>query len=338
MRSSPRSEFFESNVRIAASAGAIYDLNPRAIDTFARHGLDARHLRLGYTRLWDRHDASTFDDDRPLEVLFMGAATPRRLRSLAGCADLLWRRQSHVVLSATEYPHTEGAANFFAGPTKLDLLRRARTMLNVHRSEEPYFEWLRVIEAMHCGAVVVTESSTGYQPLVAGEHFLATREASLAHVLEAALDDSKRLSRIRQSAYEWLRSEPLASSAKDLVAVAMGLIDRPVPTTDVLVHNGGNPVRPTFQPAAVSESSDAGVMRRTLKELRLDLLELRRELRELRVVDESGPDDRSRADVRVLPMVSIHHASPSSPRCTTTRSSSRRLSSRFGSPSSGAWS
>jgi GT2 family glycosyltransferase len=289
----PDSSFFESNVRIAASAGAIFDLNPRAIDAFRQRGLEARHLRLGYTRLWDRNVAGNFDEGRPLEVLFLGAATTRRLRSLAGCAEVLWRRQSHVVLSATEHPHEEGAANFFAGSTKLDLLRRTQTVLNVHRGDEPYFEWLRIIEAMHGGAVVVTESSTGFQPLVAGEHFISARQESLGYVLEAALDDAELLSRIRRSAYEWLRSEPLAASAMEIVATASELLNQPVPSTDGLVHSNENPARPVFQPAAVSESIDAGVIRRTLKELRLDLLEVRRQLRELRGAADSSADDRS---------------------------------------------
>ena len=56
---------------------------------------------------------------------------------------------------------------------KWQLLRDSRVLLNIHVAQRPYFEWLRVVQAICCGCAVVSEHSAGYEPLVPGEHFLS---------------------------------------------------------------------------------------------------------------------------------------------------------------------
>ena len=71
----PASPWFEGNVRVAGRAGAIFDINAAAVETYRALGISARHLPLGYTRSWDRFEAEA---DRDVDVAFLGCATHRR--------------------------------------------------------------------------------------------------------------------------------------------------------------------------------------------------------------------------------------------------------------------
>jgi hypothetical protein len=266
--------------------------------------VSAKRLELGYTSVWDRFDHAP-NAPRPLDVAFLGAVTPRRLRELARCADVLWPRASRLILSDhTGGPNDRALPNFIVGEAKLDLLRRSRVLLNIHRSEEPYFEWVRAVEAFHCGAVFVTEASVDYAPLVPGQHFLSARLENLPDVLDAALADEARLDGVRRAAYEFLRERPLIDSARQLAETAATLVTRPVPRgRSVRLEPDREPyVSPGFRPPPVDELADGTVLRSALKEVRLDLMDLRRELRALRreLDDGSGAPLRPLRPLRVV--------------------------------------
>ncbi|MPY93808.1 MAG: glycosyltransferase [Acidimicrobiia bacterium] len=285
----PGTPWFQSNIAISEGAGALFDINQRAVDAYRQQGVDAVHLQLGYTRTWDRmRPAGELDpdDERSLDVVYLASDTFRRARGLARCADLMWKRATQLVIASASGPIGDGP-NVYTGNAKLDLLRRAQVLLNIHRDDEPYFEWLRVIEAFHCGAVVVTESSTGFAPLLPGAHFLSSRPETLASVLEAALDDHERLSRIRRDAYQWLLEQPLADAARAVVTAAQQLLDRPTPARG-RAHPAEAVWRaPEFRPEPVSETKDGSVLRQALKDLRLDVMDLRRQVTS---ATNNGPD------------------------------------------------
>ena len=68
------------------------------------------------------------------------------------------------------------------------MLTRSRVLLNIHQGDEPYFEWHRALQAIHCGAAVLTETSTDAEPLVPGRHFAAAEAGGLGRAaLELAL-------------------------------------------------------------------------------------------------------------------------------------------------------
>ena len=328
----PESEWFEGNVRVALRAGAVFDINERGATELRRRGVRAKRLELGYTPVWDRFDDAT-EAARPLDVLFLGAATPRRLRELARCADVLWPRATKLIISDhTGGPNDQALPNFIVGEAKLDLLRRSRVLLNIHRSEEPYFEWVRAVEAFHCGAVLVTEASVDYAPLVPGRHFLAARLENLPDVLEAALDDEERLGSIRRAAYELLRTRPLIDGARQLAETAATLVARPVPRGRlVALEPDAEALRPpAFRPPPVDEFADGTVMRSALKEARLDAPGSASRAR--RAATGTGSGERLPAarggGQRGVPGRRDVPGSRSSPPCTIRGSTSRRRWSR----------
>jgi hypothetical protein len=202
--------------------------------------------------------------------------------------------------------------NFVLGEDKEALLRDSATLLNIHQSNEPYFEWARVLDAIHCGCVVISEQSTDFGPLVPGEHFASCRPEVIGLVLEEVLENAELRRRLRMEAYEFIRSNlPLASSAQSLVSAAGALdISASVPPWSTrsngrsdagagagsgndlgdegsqewldLEELAGVPEGPEDLTAAIvpatgySSDPETSAIRRVLKDLRLDLIDLRR--------------------------------------------------------------
>jgi hypothetical protein len=283
----PGSQWFDRNLSWAHGAGAVFDINPRAVDVYRCHGIDARLLPIGYTRQWDSSEPDgptddAWDDARDIDVLFLGSRSARRDAVLARCADVLRRHRSHLVISDNDRPNVVTTDDFVAGADKHTLLCRARTLLNVHVGDEPYFEWLRVVEAMHAGAVVVSEQSTGMLPLRAGRDLVVASTASLPWVLADALADDQRLRAMRRAALGTLRGQPMGGAAAAIAFAAARLTRRPIPSPVPTPDTPRRPVVPPapdaapWAPAAPSAPTDGADLRRALKALHVDLLELRR--------------------------------------------------------------
>ena len=288
----PGTPWFGSNLGLTRLGGAIFDVNPASVRRMRDLGIEAEHLPLGYTRLWDRFGAEA---DPSVDVLFMGRASRRRERLLARWATSLWRRRSRLVISDNLSPNPATSESFVAGEEKRRLLADSKLLLNVHGDEEPYFEWLRVLEAIHCGAVVVSEWSTDFAPLVPGEHFLSGRPESLPAIAEDLLADEPRRREMRAAAYAQIRERlPMSASAERLAEAAERLDRRPARRTLRTVlglrpPSGPEPtlgtvLRPILD--RMQESSNQSLA--ALKDSRLAMIEVSRRLERIERSTSSG--------------------------------------------------
>lgn len=279
----PGSSFFAANVALARNAGAVFDINPRSVRAYEVEGITAAHLPLGYTQLWDWHEAKR---DRDIDILFLGRLTPRRARALACYADVFEGLRCHLVLSDNSRPNTGTGACFVAGDEKRALLSRAKIVLNVHGEDEPYFEWLRVVEAICAGCAVVSEHSTDFAPLECGRHVVTGRLGSLGLLCAWLAQDEQRRKHIASEAYELLHGMPLVESAHALVSAARKVDGAPVERIaeltarqeiargedDYEMHDKLQP------PQRVGISDGEAVALRTLKNQQLTIAGLRRRL------------------------------------------------------------
>jgi hypothetical protein len=149
----PRSPHFADNVRLSKFAGHVFDINVAAIRRYESKGIKAEHLQLGYSRYLDHYSEESVG---AMDVLFMGCFTPRRAAILAGCAPVLSKFRSRLVLSDNSRPNTGTSACFLAGEDKFSLLKSSKLLLNIHQSDEPYFEWARVLDGIHGGCVILS--------------------------------------------------------------------------------------------------------------------------------------------------------------------------------------
>ncbi len=280
----PATLFFAENLAVARELGAVFDISPRAVRAYARAGIVARHLALGYSRTWDR-----FDSERDIDVLFLGRLTARRDLALARYADSFEPLRVHLQIADTFRPGRPDAPGFVYGEAKRELLARAKVLLNVHGEEEPYFEWLRVAEAICAGCLVVSEHSSDTAPLRSGEHLLTGGVDRLGLLCAAAIDAEEERERMRTAAYELLRSElageraatALAAAARELDAAVVPAHDHSRARSDFLAARRARPAPAEFQPPPSPHSPTEGGALRAIKTQTLMLLQLRRKLARL---------------------------------------------------------
>jgi hypothetical protein len=284
----PSSEFFEWNVDMAHEAGAVLDINHRAVRAYREAGIAAEHMQLGYSEAWDRRlDAA----ERDIDVLFIGRTTPRRERALAHYADVLERFNTHILLSDDSRPNSGEGVNFVSGESKLRLLSRSKVLLNIHGEGEPYFEWLRVAEAMSCGCAVVTEHSTDLEPLRTGVDVISGRSETLGALAAWLAEDEAERSRIVASADSLLRERAsLANGAAALLAAArrvdatpldpQAAVDRSVTNAKIVVGPPAPPPPPKPPPGPPAAKPGEGEQQtlRALKRQQQEILSFRRQL------------------------------------------------------------
>jgi Glycosyl transferase family 2 len=269
----PESEHFKENVALAPGSAGVFELGERSVRALYEAGVRAQHLPIGYTPYWDRFDATR---DRPVDVALYGAYTERRGRALGSYADSLWRHRSALWFS-DDSPRSEKT-----GEDKWALLCGSKALLCIHRRDEPQFEWLRAVHAIHAGCAVVSEHSAGHPPLVPGDHLLMGRLETLGHLAQNLIEDPSALAEMRARAYGFLRDElpmsrhvvPLAEAIERVAALpATGRGTRPQRAAQ-------DPPAP--QPPSLTADPDASALRHALKETQLQLIELRRDIAGLR--------------------------------------------------------
>jgi hypothetical protein len=293
-------------------AGAVFDIHAATVARLQQAGVPARHLRLGYSKLRDRFDPAT---ERPIDVVFFGSHSLRRTRQLASCAPILARHNCVLQLSDGSRPQPSDSTSFL-GESKWGLLEQAKIALNLHRADDTQLEWPRVLDAIHTGAVVVSEQSSGMSPLLAGEHLLVARPESLRFVLEAALGDEERLARLRRDAYARIRDElPFATGASAFGAAAVELAAARLAKKPHLGQRRIGPGEVASNGADPAAGIDHGI-----GEVTLEVSELRREVARLEQI--------VRAKAGAPAPTGVLHESravyPARPRVAGTRVAARR--------------
>jgi hypothetical protein len=295
----PDTPFFEENVVLAPLAGAVFDISRDAVRAFALAGVDAEHLQLGWTEGWDRlPEARDSHHERDIDVLFMGCMSGRREEALSAYARVFWRRNTRLVLSDNSRPNWASSGSYSHGDSKFDLLSRSKVIVNLHQGDSPYFEWLRIVQAVSNGAVVVTEHSRDYEPLLPGKHFLSGRPESLHLLAEMVLDNGELRWKYQTEAYDFLRGQlRLRDGVAKLIKTAQKIAKgAPVPRNDhaFFMQPPPDPERlplfaqQTFIPASGRGDSDAQVVRRALKDIKLDLRALRNQQHRLELAVDAG--------------------------------------------------
>ncbi|MEU5691043.1 glycosyltransferase family 2 protein [Actinosynnema sp. NPDC020468] len=309
----PSSSHFDTNVHLGGRLAAVFDFSKHAVEAYEARGVRARHLQFGWTPSWDRFDATR---ERDLDVLFLGCGTPRREHALAKLGRRLWSTNSRLIISDNAAPNTSDHGGFVTGEKKRDLLAGTKVLLNIHQAEEPYFEWLRAVEAAHTGAVTLSETSLHTEPFVGGEHLEFSALSALPHRLDALLDDPDRLAALRLAAYGLIKETPFARGVERLLEVAKDVRRGARP---VALHVG--PTRPgPFRPNLVApwerERDGTDVVRQAIREIRLDLVDLRRRVSAdpsidpTPVVDLRTPSWDRRPKPRVSVIMALYNHEP----------------------------
>lgn len=138
-------------------------------------------------------------DERPYEILFIGALNPRREAILAKLAPVLARYDAFI-----HSPRLSGPANSTNGNTLprhdvAQLARNAKILLNIHQGESHYFEWHRLFVSGICeGCVVLTEPCIDTGILTSGVHYLECAAAAMPEMLNHLLTTAEGRARLAE--------------------------------------------------------------------------------------------------------------------------------------------
>ncbi len=229
----PGTATFETTAGWAAELGATVDINRDSTVELRRRGIAARRFVMGYSRLWDQWHGRS-DIDRRIDITYLGTTDIGRDHLLCEQARRLGEWRTALLIPPHEQM-TRPRPDFLMGAAKHEHLVNSRILLNLHRGGSCALEWVRVLEAVVNGCVVVSEHSTDFAPLVPGTHIAFSRGSAVVDVAAALLRHPDRLSSIRDAAYTLCRDElSMRESAAELLEIGSSLLRsaraRPTPS------------------------------------------------------------------------------------------------------------
>lgn len=288
----PGTAAFEQVWRLARRATIVYDPNPAGVAEWRRRGIQARLLQVGYSSTWDRRQG----EERNVDVCVLGPLTAYRARAVAAFAPHLTGYRTRILFSDFISP----AAATSGDRERLELLSRTRVLIEVPDEEAGEPDRLRLAEAVSNGCAVVAESGPDYRPLRPGQELLTGPGDRLGELAVELLQDPGEWARITERAEEALRQLSLADAARqiagDLERIGRGRISLDLKPTDMVRRLGARAARAVGMVKATphhvaarlvvapltdrlrgQELQMASVLA-MLKDLRLDLVDTRRQL------------------------------------------------------------
>jgi len=199
------------------------DINEDSTAELRRRGNRVEHFQLGYSPLWDRWGGD-LNSTRTIDLTYLGTEDRRRSRLLGS----YWQDLDHLTTRLLTPPHEmmgPPRVDFLPGEAKFHHLANSRFLLNLHRGRSNALEWVRVLEALCNGCVVLTEPSNDVAPLKVGRHLISARAETLGAVAATMAMDSTREQELRSAGYEFARKElDLPGSAAMLLTLAKQLV------------------------------------------------------------------------------------------------------------------
>lgn len=266
----PGTPWFEVTADHARRCGMIMDINTDSTAELQRRGLTVLHFQLGYSQYFDEWHGR--DQPRPTDIVYMGSSDVKRDAALASYTRW-WTGRKVNLLIPSEAPRTRASGAYLTGNEKHRLLGQSQILVNLHRGESRALEWVRVLEAMANGAVVVSEHSVDSLPLIAGEHFVSAGPQTIGLLTSHLLQDEKQLGEMRAAAYDFIRDQlPLSRSVEQLLEAAHQLVRCPL-----MPHHRPDPPPPRRQRPPPWETEDAS----PIALLGAEVSRLRHRIREL---------------------------------------------------------
>jgi GT2 family glycosyltransferase len=201
----PDTGWFQSNLQWAAYARAVADINALGVLAYRRRGLRSHHFHLGYHGMLAAPRQRSHAE-REYDITFLGSMTRRREEFLAENAEFFSRHRCHLRLVPLGFAKTEITRSYLAGEDRNDLLTRTSILLNVHYSEQKYFEWHRMLAGFANRCCIITETCEGYGALVPGEHFIMVERDDLIACCEYYLRQPDECARIARQGHEFVRA------------------------------------------------------------------------------------------------------------------------------------
>ncbi|PYJ11124.1 MAG: hypothetical protein DMF06_04055 [Verrucomicrobia bacterium] len=202
----PETVWFHGNLHWAASARGVADINALGVLAYRRRGLRSHHFHLGYHGML-ANPRQPSHPEREYDITFLGSMTPRREEFLAEHAPFFSKHRCHLRLVPLGFAKTKTTRSYLTAANRNDLLSQSRILLNLHYSEEKYFEWHRMLAGFANGCCIISETCEGYGALVPGEHFIMVERENLVSSCEYYLQHPEECARIARQGLNFVQNQ-----------------------------------------------------------------------------------------------------------------------------------
>ena len=231
----PQTKWFQLAKSMFPYVRHVFDMDRQTAQVIQSSGHSASHLPLGYVedfapystdadlligpetealsadiRRWRDTDKPLAD--RPIDLSFVGEATARRSAFFASVAPLLANYECHLRLmpaGSGPWP-ARGIQTHRRTRTTAGLSQRSKIVINIHRDQEHYFEWHRLVQmGIWQRALVLTETVTETPPFVAGRDYVQATLDEMPRLIDYYLRDPRGIAeaeQIRNSGHERLKA------------------------------------------------------------------------------------------------------------------------------------
>ncbi|HMJ06117.1 MAG TPA: glycosyltransferase [Chthoniobacterales bacterium] len=202
----PETGWFQSNLQWGVFARGVADINPLGVAAYRERGFESHHLQLGYHPIL-AHPEKIPHAERTIDLTFLGSLTERRDEFFARHADFFARHRCHLRLVPLGFAKTEKTRSYLTVERRNELLSRSRILLNLHYSEQKYFEWHRMLVGLANGCCIITETCQGYGALIPGKHFIMVDAEYLIPACEYYLAHPEECAEIARAGLEFIETE-----------------------------------------------------------------------------------------------------------------------------------
>ena len=186
----PGTSWFKKTVQLASQARGVIDFNQLGVKAFQHHGIPALYWPIPYTALLEAKK----DFKKEIDFIFLGYDSSRRSKFFAQHAEFFSQFENRFIFSTLQEVRTKTTPGCCFGETRNELLRKSKILINIHGTENRYFEWHRALIAIANGCVFVTDESERFDPLVNGEHIIVAPYEELGEVCANVMaNDEKRI-------------------------------------------------------------------------------------------------------------------------------------------------
>lgn len=230
----PSTPWFAMAWECLPRANAIWDIDFGTASHLRRRGLACDYLPLGFVpghatfnrvqRIAEHYGSCHLSEEvrgtsaaagplhqRPLDIFFIGGNTPRREAFLARAAPTLADYRCYLHLFDGRAPLLQGKNTYMDAATVVGMSQRSRILLNIHRGDDIYFEWQRIVlQGIWQKTLVVTETCSLAPPFRAGVDFVEASIDHLPRTLRYYLSDPRgrrEAQEIASSGHETLANE-----------------------------------------------------------------------------------------------------------------------------------
>ncbi|SIQ48857.1 hypothetical protein SAMN05880590_104320 [Rhizobium sp. RU35A] len=227
--------WFKAGLPAIRTAAAVLDISLQSAAVLAHLKLPSAYLPLGYVKDFARLAVQETLPDvtalrsleraikqtppvldaplstRPIDVFFIGYLSQRRSGIFERFATRLSKWRCHFVLTDGDRPLVSGDNAILESEATIGLVQRSKIVLNLHQSDEPFFEWHRIVlQGIWQRALVVSEPLALQSKFLSGTHFLEAPLDELADLIDWLLETEAGMQtaeKIRMRAFDHLTQQ-----------------------------------------------------------------------------------------------------------------------------------